>query len=261
MLHAEEDPTQADRRPKGLAALFDVIADAQPGLCAIDVDGERITYAELAAGSRMPVARFGGQVLVLQTTYRPFFLAMLLTDASQRHPTRAFCIDPTQAEGRTMNQPYGAVDPETAAERAHVLLESEITARLDAVRDLAKRLNDLDAAIADYLSAWQSAARAGWTENTLADIGLRSPESLPSPSGRRTADTVAPAPSTPATASPTPAATPTLAPVVALTPPLVPSSSAATAPAFGPAPTLASVAPLSAPTSLTSPSVVSTPVN
>ncbi len=157
-----------------------------------------------------------------------------------------------------MTQPYGAVDPETAAERAHVLLESEITARLDAVRELAKRLNGLDAAIADYLSAWQSATRAGWTDSTLADIGLRSPDSLPTPSGRRAADAGAPAaPAVPA------APAPTLAPVVALTPPPAPPSTA-TAPAFGPAPTLASVAPLSAPTTPTapaSPSVVSTPVN
>ncbi|MCI0159292.1 hypothetical protein KNO15_21540 [Leifsonia shinshuensis] len=155
-----------------------------------------------------------------------------------------------------MNQPYGAVDPETAAERAHVLLESEITARLDAVRELAKRLNGLDAAIADYLSAWQSATRAGWTDGTLADIGLRSPESLPTPSGRRAADVGVPAASVPSAT-----AAPVLAPVVALTPPPAPASTA-TAPAFGPAPTLASVAPLSAPTAPgapASPSVVSTP--
>lgn len=160
-----------------------------------------------------------------------------------------------------MNQPYGAVDPETAAERAHVLLESEITARLDAVRDLAKRLNDLDAAIADYLSSWQTATRAGWTESTLADIGLRSPESLPSPSGRRAADLPATTPAaTPSVPTSTSASTPTLAPVVALTPPPAPSSSA-TAPAFGPAPTLASVPPLSAPTAPGAPSVVSTPIH
>lgn len=163
-----------------------------------------------------------------------------------------------------MTQPYGAVDPETAAERAHVLLESEITARLDAVRDLAKRLNDLDAAIAGYLSAWQGATRAGWTESTLADIGLRSPESLPSPSGRRAADGVAPAPAAaPAASASTasaPTGAPTLAPVVALAPPPSPSSTV-TAPAFGPAPTLASVAPLSAPTAPPAPSVVSTPAH
>jgi hypothetical protein len=160
-----------------------------------------------------------------------------------------------------MNQPYGtAVDPEKAAERAHVLLESEITARLDAVRDLAKRLNELDSVIADYLSAWQLATRAGWSESTLADIGLRSPGSLPAPSGRRTADaapTGAPSAAPTGTApSGTVPAAPALAPVVALTPP--PSQpSAVTAPAFGPAPTLASVPSLSG----SSPTVIATPAN
>lgn len=156
-----------------------------------------------------------------------------------------------------MNPTFGTtVDPEKAAERAHVLLESEITARLDAVRDLAKRLNDLDTAIADYLDGWQLAQRAGWTESTLADIGLRAPESLPAPSGRRAADTDA------APASPAPAASsaPSLAPVVALTPPPAPSSApVVTAPAFGPAPTLGSVSSISA--TGNSPTVVSTPTH
>lgn len=152
-----------------------------------------------------------------------------------------------------MNPTFGTtVDPEKAAERAHVLLESEITARLDAVRDLAKRLNDLDTAIADYLAAWQTAQRAGWTEGTLSDIGLRAPESLPAPSGRRSVDsTEAAAPAAPASPS-----SPALAPVVALTPPPahVPSP-VVSAPAYGQAPTLGSVSSL--PTG--SSSVVTTP--
>ncbi|MFE4949527.1 hypothetical protein ACFQ9V_05405 [Leifsonia sp. NPDC056665] len=152
-----------------------------------------------------------------------------------------------------MNPTFGTtVDPEKAAERAHVLLESEITARLDAVRDLAKRLNDLDTAIADYLAAWQTAQRAGWTEGTLSDIGLRAPESLPAPSGRRSVDSAeAGAPAAPATSS-----SPALAPVVALTPPPahVPSP-VVSAPAFGQSPTLGSVSSL--PTG--SSSVVTTP--
>ncbi|GAA4140704.1 hypothetical protein [Leifsonia shinshuensis] len=137
-----------------------------------------------------------------------------------------------------MNPSYGnAVDPEKAAERAHVLLESEINSRLDAVRQLAKRLNDLDTAIAEYLSAWQVAQRAGWTDSTLSDIGLRAPESLPAPSGRRSADASdsAAAPAAPAIPS-----SPALAPVVALTPPPAPAP-VVSAPAFGPAPTLGSV--------------------
>ena len=159
-----------------------------------------------------------------------------------------------------MNPTFGTtVDPEKAAERAHVLLESEITARLDAVRDLAKRLNDLDTAIADYLAGWQLAQRAGWTESTLTDIGLRAPESLPAASGRRAADgDAAPSSSSPA-ASTTPSS-PALAPVVALTPPPAPASApVATAPAFGPAPTLGSVS--SFPATASTPTVVSTPTH
>lgn len=157
-----------------------------------------------------------------------------------------------------MNPTFGTtVDPEKAAERAHVLLESEITARLDAVRDLAKRLNDLDTAIADYLTGWQLAQRAGWTESTLADIGLRAPESLPTPSGRRAADADA-APASPA--APATPSTPALAPVVALTPPPahVPAP-VVSAPAFGPAPTLGSVS--SFPATSGTPTVVSTPTH
>lgn len=154
-----------------------------------------------------------------------------------------------------MNPSNGTtVDPDKAAERAHVLLESEITARLDAVRELAKRLNDLDGAIAEYLTAWQTAQRAGWTDGTLSDIGLRAPESLPAPSGRRSADaTEAAAPAAPAIPS-----SPALAPVVALTPPPAPAPApVVSAPAFGPAPTLGSVSSFPA----GSPSVVTTPTH
>ena len=156
-----------------------------------------------------------------------------------------------------MNPSNGTtVDPEKAAERAHVLLEHEITARLDAVRELAKRLNDLDSAIADYVSAWQVAQRAGWTDGTLSDIGLRAPESLPAPSGRRSADTeTASAPAAPATPS-----SPALAPVVALTPPPAPAPApVVSAPAFGPAPTLGSVS--SFPSTSSTPTVVTTPTH
>lgn len=153
-----------------------------------------------------------------------------------------------------MNPSNGTtVDPEAAAERAHVLLESEINARLGAVRELAKRLNDLDSAIADYVSAWQAAQRAGWTAGKLSDIGLRAPESLPAPNGRRSADSTE-ADSAPA--APAAPASPALAPVVALTPPPTPASAPlASAPAFGPAPTLGSVSSFPA----GSPAVVTTP--
>ncbi|MFF1876638.1 hypothetical protein [Leifsonia sp. NPDC058230] len=105
-----------------------------------------------------------------------------------------------------MNQPYGiAVDPDAAAQRANALLESEIKARIDAVRAAAQRLNALNAAIAEYETAWQSATQAGWTEDKLRDVGLRSPDTLPAFAGRRVA--------APAEQSPT------IAPVVQLSPP------------------------------------------
>jgi hypothetical protein len=87
-----------------------------------------------------------------------------------------------------VNNPKGVVvDPETAAQRAHVLLESEIQTRLSAVRELAQRLNALENAAAEYDSAWQIATEAGWSETTLRDIGLRAPEALPVSNGRRSA--------------------------------------------------------------------------
>ncbi len=104
-----------------------------------------------------------------------------------------------------MNQPYGiSVDPEMAAQRANTLLESEIKGRIDAVRDLAQRLNALDAAILEYEVAWHAASQAGWSDEKLRDIGLHSPEGSPAVAGRRAA-----VPSEP---------TPAVAPVVQLAP-------------------------------------------
>ena len=96
-----------------------------------------------------------------------------------------------------MNQQFAsAVDPEQAASRANVLMESEIKARIDAVRQLAQRQNALDSAVADYESAYQTATRAGWSEDKLRDVGLRAPEAS-SVAGRRSA----PAEQAPAMAS------------------------------------------------------------
>ena len=117
-----------------------------------------------------------------------------------------------------MNQQYGiAVDPEQAASRANVLMESEIKARIDAVRQLAQRQNGLDAAAAEYETAYQAATRAGWSEDKLRDIGLRSPESASAGAGRRSAPAEqAPAMASvvqlPAPASVTPAQAPAAAP-------------------------------------------------
>jgi hypothetical protein len=116
-----------------------------------------------------------------------------------------------------------------AAQRANALLESEIKARIDSVRGLAQRLNALNAANAEYETAWQSATQAGWSEDKLRDIGLRSPDASPALAGRRTA-----APSEQSS---------TMAPVVQLSP-VVSAPSALSAPSAPVAP-VAPVAPLS----------------
>lgn len=72
--------------------------------------------------------------------------------------------------------PDASVDPEAAATRAHVLLESEIEARLSAIRDLAKQRNALHAALAAYEEGWSKALKAGWTSEQLRQIGLKEAE-------------------------------------------------------------------------------------
>lgn len=115
-----------------------------------------------------------------------------------------------------MNQPYGiALDPDMAAQRATALLESEIKARIDAVRSLAQRLNALNAAIAEYETAWQSATQAGWSEDKLLDIGLRAPDASMAVAGRR--------------AAPVAEQSSPIAPVVQLSPPMPVATHANTA--------------------------------
>ena len=87
-----------------------------------------------------------------------------------------------------MNTPYGiSVDPDMAAQRANALLESEIKARIGAVRELALRMNALDAATLEYELAWQGAKQAGWSDDRLREIGLHSPDESSPVTGRRAA--------------------------------------------------------------------------
>lgn len=72
----------------------------------------------------------------------------------------SYSIDPT-------------VDPDAAATRAHVLLESEIEARISAVRELARHRIALHAVLAAYEGGWQTALKAGWTTQQLRQIGLK----------------------------------------------------------------------------------------
>jgi hypothetical protein len=69
-----------------------------------------------------------------------------------------------------------SVDPDAAASLAHVLLESEIEARISAIRELAKQRNALHAALAAYEEGWHSAVKAGWTVEQLQQIGLKEAE-------------------------------------------------------------------------------------
>ncbi|NEN05099.1 hypothetical protein G3T36_04360 [Diaminobutyricibacter tongyongensis] len=115
-----------------------------------------------------------------------------------------------------MNNPYGiSVDPDMAAQRANALLESEIKARIDAVRELAQRMNALDAAILEYELAWQAAKQAGWSDERLREIGLHSPDESAPVAGRRAAAASTPTPTL--TSAPAPvASSPSVAPVVQL---------------------------------------------
>lgn len=83
----------------------------------------------------------------------------------------SYSIDPT-------------VDPDAAATRAHVLLESEIEARISAVRELARHRNALHAALAAYEGGWQTALTAGWTTEQLRQIGLKEAQDEKAPEAR-----------------------------------------------------------------------------
>jgi hypothetical protein len=115
-----------------------------------------------------------------------------------------------------------------AAQRANALLESEIKARIGAVRELAQRMNALDAAVLEYELAWQAAKQAGWSDERLREIGLHSPDESAPVTGRRAAAGAAPTPTSapaPVTSSPSvapvvqlPTPTPAVAPVAPVVP-------------------------------------------
>ena len=121
-----------------------------------------------------------------------------------------------------MNTPYGiSVDPDMAAQRANALLESEIKARIGAVRELAQRMNALDAAILEYEVAWQAAKQAGWSDDRLREIGLHSPDETSPVTGRRAAAAASSAPAPAAAPAPVSAAPQqNVAPVVQLPTPV-----------------------------------------
>jgi len=66
-----------------------------------------------------------------------------------------------------------SVDPDAAASLAHVMLESEIEARIGAIRELAKQRKVILEALAAYEEGWSAAVAAGWTVEQLQQIGLK----------------------------------------------------------------------------------------
>lgn len=74
------------------------------------------------------------------------------------------------------------VNPEEAAARARAIIEADVNARVDAVRQLADAANEYDAAEQRYRDAstaheraWAAALSAGWSEKDLRATGVRAP--------------------------------------------------------------------------------------
>lgn len=83
-------------------------------------------------------------------------------------------------------------DPNEIAQQARQRLETELDARVEAVRRVAEAAREADerdqaarAAVAAHSAAWTAALGAGWTDRDLRQIGLRAPASAPTTSGRR----------------------------------------------------------------------------
>ena len=72
--------------------------------------------------------------------------------------------------------------PEEAAARARAIIEADVDARVEAVRVVAKAVNEYDAAearvkdaTAAHERAWNAALAAGWNEKDLRAAGVRAP--------------------------------------------------------------------------------------
>jgi hypothetical protein len=83
-------------------------------------------------------------------------------------------------------------DPNEIAQQARQRLETEVDARVEAVRRVAEAAREADereqaarAAAAAHSAAWTAAQSAGWTDRDLRQIGLRAPAGAPASGGRR----------------------------------------------------------------------------
>jgi hypothetical protein len=94
------------------------------------------------------------------------------------------------------------VTPDNAAAAARRLLEANVNARVDAVRELAEAANEAEAkereaaeARERHSRAWDAALKAGWSDKDLRQTGARAPGSAaPKRRQRRTAAATEPAP-------------------------------------------------------------------
>jgi hypothetical protein len=74
------------------------------------------------------------------------------------------------------------VNPEEAADRARAIIEADVNARVEAVREVAGAANEFDTAeqqfrdaSAAHEKAWGAALAAGWSEKDLRATGVRAP--------------------------------------------------------------------------------------
>ncbi|NYF18452.1 hypothetical protein HDC37_003316 [Microbacterium sp. AK009] len=86
------------------------------------------------------------------------------------------------------------VNPEEAAQKARELIEADVNARVDAVRQVVAAANDADDAerqwkdaTAAHERAWRAALDAGWSEKDLRATGARAPGHSARPRRARTA--------------------------------------------------------------------------
>jgi RecB family exonuclease len=97
------------------------------------------------------------------------------------------------------------LNPEEAARRARELIEADVNARVDAVREVVTASNDADEAerrwkdaAATHERAWRAALDTGWSEKDLRATGARAPGQAtrarrPRTTSPRTATTASPA--------------------------------------------------------------------
>jgi len=90
------------------------------------------------------------------------------------------------------------VNPEDAAAAARRLLEANVNARVDAVREVVDAANDADEkereateARERHSRAWDAAIKAGWSDKELRQTGARAP-GVATPKRRTRRPSVAP---------------------------------------------------------------------